>query len=116
MDFNAMFNQMNGQAPQQDNSWTYIRDVPIPESDVSEGYTRGRHFEMGYEAQSLPCPYMNKLIQEFVNALHERCKREGLFVQVRRERDGILCVIEREHYKITSTGYSCSWQYLGKEN
>ena len=110
MDFQAMFNQMN-QQPTQNNTWEYIRDVSIPQE---EGYTRNRHFEMGYEAQSLPCPHMNKLVGDFVNALHERCKREGLFVQVRREQDGIMCVIEREHYKVISTGYSCSWQYLGK--
>lgn len=110
MDFQAMFNQMN-QQPTQNNTWTYIRDVSIPQE---EGYTRGRHFEMGYEAQSLPCPHMKKLVGDFVNALHERCKREGLFVQVRREQDGILCVIEREEYKVITTGYSCSWQYLGK--
>ena len=112
MDFNAIFNQMNGQATQQDNSWTYIRDVSIPQS---EEYTRGRHFEMGYDSRGMNARYFNSLVGNFIRALQKRCSEEGIFFQHKRTQGGgIECYLEREAYMLYITEKYCAWQYLGK--
>ncbi len=114
MDFNTMFNQMNGQAPQQDNSWTYIRDVSIPQSDIPNEYTRGRHFEMGWDSRSTNAKYFNNSVGNFIRALQKRCSEEGIFFQHKRAQGGIECYLEREAYMLYITEKYCAWQYLGK--
>jgi hypothetical protein len=110
MNFQAMFNQMN--QPTQNNTWEYIRDVSIPQE---EGYTRNRHFEMGYETRSANAKYFNNLIGNFIRALQQRCTQEGIFFQHKRiQGGGIECYLEREVYMLYVTDRYCSWQYLGK--
>ena len=114
MNFEAMFQQMNSQQPKNNNDgWQQMGTVTIP---YEEGYERERTFQLGYEAQSLPCKHITELLNKFTIALRERCAKEGLSLQTGRVNprlgQGMYYVINGEWYSVMHKGNECMWCYL----
>ena len=115
MNFEEMMNQMHSQQqqPKNNNGWQQMGTVTIP---YEEAYERERTFQLGYEAQPLPCKHITGLLNSFTVALRERCAKEGLSLQPSRVEprfgQGMYYVINGEWYSVMHEGNECTWCYL----
>jgi hypothetical protein len=111
MNFEAMFQQMNSQQSKNNNDgWQQMGTVTIP---PEEGYERERTFQLGYEAQSLPCKHITELLNKFTVTLRDRCAKEGIQFQARREGGGVKYLLGNELYNVKHEGWRCTWNYEG---